>query len=263
MLINDNTDTTIKSALKDMRIVTMIQARMGSTRLPGKVMFNLCGKPVLLHVIERIKQSKYVTETIVVTSTDKANDEIRELCSKEGIFVYSGSENDVLDRFYQAAKTLGLGNTDLIVRVTADCPLIDYNIMDKVILKYINSNYEIVSNAGNDIIYRTFPRGLDVEVFSFKMLAEAFVNAKKEYQKEHVTPYIYENSNSVYYYKNDVDYSRYRWTLDTEEDWDLISSIYDRLYFGKHDFGLEKILDLLDREPELHNINKHIEQKKL
>lgn len=263
MPVNNGEGATKTSTLDDKKIVAIIQARMGSTRLPGKVLYNLCGKPVLLHVIERIRRSKNVTDIIVVTSTDKANDEIRELCLKESVFVYSGSENDVLDRFYQAAKTIGLNNTDLIVRITADCPLIDYNVIDKVISKYVSGKYDIVSNAGSDMTYRTFPRGLDVEVFSFGMLEKAFSNAKKTYQKEHVTPYIYENSNSAYYYMNDIDYSRYRWTLDTEEDWALISSIYDRLYLGEHNFGLEQILDLLRKEPELHDINKHIEQKKL
>ena len=113
------------------------------------------------------------------------------------------------------------------------------------------------------MLQRTFPRGLDTEVFSFEILEQAFSNAKKTYQREHVTPYIYENGKNVFYYKNDVDYSKFRWTLDTEEDFELISKIYDELYNGEHNFYLEEIIGLFDREPDLYQINSHVEQKKL
>ena len=126
----------------------------------------------------------------------------------------------------------------------------------------MSGNYDIATNAGADLLQRTFPRGLDTGSF-FRDTRTGVSNAKKTYQREHVTPYIYENGKNVFYYKNDVDYSKFRWTLDTEEDFELISKIYDELYNGEHNFYLEEIIGLFDREPDLYQINSHVEQKKL
>ena len=241
-------------------ITVIIQARTGSTRLPGKVMKELCGKTVLAHDIERVSQAKLVDEIIIATTTHDSDDVIVQEAERLGVKVFRGSEDDVLSRYYFAAKE---AEADVVVRITSDCPLIDPVILDDIIRVFLDGSYDIVTNAGNDLSKRTFPRGLDAEVFSFEMLETAHLKAVETYQREHVTPYIYENAKSVFYYQNDVDYSKYRWTLDTEEDWLLISAIYQRLYHGEHNFYFKDILSVMEENPELYNINKDIEQKKL
>lgn len=243
-----------------MKIIAIIQARMGSTRLPGKVMMDLSGKTVLNHVITRVKQVKNIDQIIIATTTDNKDDVIVEEMLNYRVKVFRGSEEDVLSRYYYAAKE---NNADIIVRITSDCPLIDSNIIDEIVDFYINNKYDLVTNAGSDLLQRTYPRGLDTEVFSFKQLEIAYNKAKEKYQREHVTPFIYENSNNLFYYKNRVDYSKYRWTLDTEEDFELITKIYSELYKGKHDFYLKDVIKLFHENPELFKINKHVEQKRL
>lgn len=243
---------------KFMKTGAIIQARMGSTRLSGKVMKDLFGKTVLEHVIERVKQSKIIDEIIIATTENTRDDIIEKESLKCGVKVFRGSEDDVLSRYYYAAKE---NNLDVVVRITSDCPLIDPLIIDKVMDFYLNSNYDLVTNAGINLSERTYPRGLDVEVFSFEVLEKTYKNADKFYQKEHVTPYIYETSKMIYYYKNKKDYSKHRWTLDTEEDFILIKEIYKELYKGKHDFYLKEILSLFQSRPQLFNINSHIEQR--
>ena len=238
------------------KVVAIIQARMGSTRLPGKVMKDLCGKTVLAHDIERVRQSKYIDEIVIATTKFKEDDIILKEVSKNGAKVYRGSENDVLSRYYEAAKE---NKADVIVRITSDCPLIDPFIVDEV----LNSNYDLVTNAGVYPENRTYPRGLDVEVFSFDILKKSFQEAIEMYQREHVTPFIYENSKNIYYYKNNIDYSKYRWTLDTEEDYKLIEIIYKKLYKGEHNFYFNDILKLFDDIPELFEINKNVRQKRI
>lgn len=243
-----------------MRVLAIIQARMGSTRLPGKVMMKIQGKTVLNHVISRVKQSKEIDDIVIATTIKSDDDIIEEEALRLNVKCFRGSEEDVLSRYYYAAKE---NNADVIVRITSDCPLIDPKIVDEIIKLYNMHNYGIVANASSDLTKRTYPRGLDTEVFSFEQLEIAYKRADLKYQREHVTPYIYENCNNAFFYKNDVDYSKYRWTLDTEEDFELISKIYDKLYGGNHDFYLNDILELFERQPELFNINKHIEQKKI
>lgn len=243
-----------------MKIGAIIQARMGSTRLSGKVMKELEGKTVLEHVIERVKQSKLIEEIIIATTVHDRDDVIESEALRCGIKVFRGSEDDVLSRYFYAAKE---NEIDVIVRITSDCPLIDWNIIDKVISKFMQNEYDIVTNAGLDLGQRTFPRGLDLEVFSFSVLLNAFNNATEKYQREHVSPYIYETSEKIHVFQNAVDYSKYRWTLDTDEDWALINQIFKRLYTGTHNFGLMEIIELMEKEPELNDINKHIEQKKV
>ncbi|TJX68845.1 acylneuraminate cytidylyltransferase [Soehngenia saccharolytica] len=243
-----------------MKIGAIIQARMGSTRLPEKVMKRIQGKTVLGHVIERVRQSKLIDEIIIATTTNEQDRIIESEALGYGAKVFRGSEDDVLSRYYYAAKE---NNIDIIVRITSDCPLIDPMIVDEIIEFYNDHDFDIVTNAGNDLSNRTFPRGLDTEVFSFHFLEKAYNNATEKYQREHVTPYIYETSTNVFYYKNKTDYSKYRWTLDTEEDFELIKRIYDNLYHGVHDFYLNDIIKLFDKMPELYEINAHIEQKKI
>lgn len=239
-------------------IIVIIQARMGSTRLPGKVMKGLYGKSVLTHVIERVKQSKLINDIVIATTTHKTDDIIEKEAQNCDVKCFRGSEEDVLSRYYFASKQF---NADVIVRITADCPLYDSKVLDEMIKFYIENNYIVVTNAGNDLGNRTYPRGLDTEIFTFKSLEEAFLTATAKYQREHVTPYLYENIEEIYYYKNKIDNSNYRWTLDTEEDWILIKTIYGYLYKGRHNFYLEDMIELMIKYPELSNINKSVKQK--
>lgn len=242
-----------------MKTVAIIQARMGSTRLPGKILKDLMGKSVLQHVIERVKQSQSIDEIVIATTTLNSDDVVADESVKCGVKYFRGSEDDVLGRYYGAAKE---NNADIIVRITSDCPLIDPFVTDQVV-NYFKSHeiLDVVTNASSDLSKRTYPRGLDTEVFSFTVLERAFRHADKQYQREHVTPYIYENSSMIYYFMNSVDYSKYRLTLDTEEDFRLIEEIYRHLYKGEHDFYLPNILKLYEQYPELIKINKDVKQK--
>lgn len=241
------------------KVVTIIQARMGSTRLPGKVMMRIADKTVLGHVIERVKQAEKIDEIVIATTTNDRDDVIVKEAKNCGVKHFRGSEEDVLSRYYHAAKE---NAADIIVRVTSDCPLIDPYIVDKVINFYLDNEYALVTNAGIDLTQRTYPRGMDTEVFPFAVLEDAFLNADKKYQREHVTPYIYENYNdNIYIYKNGQDLSNYRLTLDTQEDFILIQTIYEELYEGKHDFYLNEIVQLFKSNPEYAEINREIKQK--
>lgn len=243
-----------------MRVIAIIQARMGSSRLPGKVLMNLMGKSVLEHVIYRVRQCKEIDDVIIATTTLQKDDVIVNKLNNIGIRSYRGKEEDVLERYYEAAKAYNV--TD-VVRITSDCPLIDPKVIDEVIRFYKQNSYDIVTNAPGDESERTYPRGLDVEVFSFRSLEEANFNATEEYQREHVTPYIYEHKFKVFKYKNKLDYSSYRWTLDTWEDFELISKIYEAMYNEQQMFYMRDVLEYIDKNPEVVNINKAIVQKSI
>jgi spore coat polysaccharide biosynthesis protein SpsF len=238
----------------------IIQARMGSTRLPGKVMKDLKGKPVLWHVIERVKQATNINQVIIATTMHERDKIIFEKAKEWGGKSYQGSEEDVLARYYEAANK---NEIDTIVRITSDCPLIDPYVIDEIVEYYNKNDYTLVTNAGSDLHNRTYPRGLDTEVFSFEVLEKAYNKAEAKYQKEHVTPYIYENYEDIFYYKNSRDLSDYRLTLDTKEDFELIKALYDKLYNSKHDFYLNEIIEVLNQNKELLKLNEKIKQKKL
>lgn len=243
-----------------LKVGAVVQTRMGSTRLPGKVMMELCGKPVIRHVIDRLKQARHLDSIVIATTLEAQDDVIAAQARENGVGCFRGSESDVLSRYYYAAKENGL---DIVVRITSDCPLIDPLIIDDLVKFYKSNAYDLVANISPDVVQRTFPRGLDAEVFSFKILEEAFNKASKEYQREHVTPYIYEYGSKIYCYKSEKNYSAYRWTLDTEDDLKLIKAVYQHLYKGVHDFYLKDVLALMEKHPELSSINAHVEQKKL
>jgi spore coat polysaccharide biosynthesis protein SpsF len=244
----------------DLNIVTIIQARMGSTRLPGKIMEEILGKPVILWDLDRVSLSKLIDEIVVAIPYGKENDVIVDTIKEynDKIIIARGSEKDVLDRYYQAAVQT---NADVVVRITSDCPLIDSVVIDNVIEQFLDNDCDYCSNS----LTRTYPRGLDTEVFSFKSLETAWNEAKKDYEREHVTPYIIENPDKfkLLNVANDIDLSHLRWTLDTKEDFEFISVVYKRIYTKKQLFLMDDVLELLDREPELIDINRHIEQKQV
>lgn len=241
-----------------MKTTVIMQARMGSTRLSGKVMKQLFGKTVLEHDIERIRQCVQVDDIIIATTVNDTDDIIAEEARRLGVKCYRGSETDVLSRYYLAAKEYP---TDIVVRITSDCPLIDPHVVDEIIGFYKVNQYPYVTNGSVRPGQGTYPRGLDTEVFSFRGLEEAYYNATESYQREHVTPYFYEDGKEIYIYKREPNYSHYRWTLDTEADWNFITEVYRYLYKGVHDFYMEDILRLMEEHPELYEINKDIKQK--
>ena len=242
-----------------MRIVAIVQARMGSTRLPGKVMLLLAGKPVIQRVIERLQRAEILSEIVIATTTTDKDDVIVELCSSLGVKCYRGSEDDVLDRYYWAAKT---AEADVVVRITSDCPLIDPTIVDQIVRGFLE-RMDRVDYANNGYPKKTFPRGLDVEVFSFSALKRAWNEDDSPRFREHVTPYLYMHPDKfkIWCMEGERDLSRHRWTLDTPEDYKLISFIFD--YFGDSAFLLEDVLVLLEHHPEWSLINADVQQKEV
>ena len=239
------------------KIVAIVQARMGSTRLPGKVLKEVLSRPLLSYQIERMAQSRLIDELVIAT-TPNSNEPIIELCKKENVSYFIGSEKDVLERYYLAAKQ---HQADIVVRMTSDCPLIDADIVDNVINMYKNNNFDYVSNTQ----IRTFPRGMDTEVFSFSALERAYKEAKIEYEHEHVTPYLYLNAEKfkIGQYIQDQDFNEIRLTVDTPEDSELIKRLFEKLYPINSKFSLEDILEVLKENPSWLEINKEIVQKKL
>jgi spore coat polysaccharide biosynthesis protein SpsF len=211
-----------------------------------------------LRVIERIKHSKLNQKIIIATSINREDDAIYDLARSEHIDVYRGSQSDVLHRYYEAAKNF---NVDVIVRVTADCPLIDPYIMDLVIQCFLDNNKAIVTNAGIDLDKRTYPRGLDVEVFSFDSLALANKKADEKYQREHVTPYLYHDINGVSIVMNNINLSNHRWTVDTPEDMDFIRKIYSGFDSMLDNLDYKNIILYLESNPSLLKINDFVVQK--
>ena len=226
---------------------------MGSSRLPGKVMLDLCGKSVIWHIIERVKKSEKIDEIIIATSINKENDTIREFCLENEVKCYSGEENDVLDRYYKAVQLMEGYRDANIIRITADCPLIDPEIVDRVIDYHKIKKADYTSNC----LEPTFPDGLDCEIFTFEILEEIWKQAQLKSEREHVTLYIRNNSDRyrIANYKNDEDLSNLRWTLDEAEDFKLINEIYEELYFDKEFFGMQDVMNLLQKRPELLEIN--------
>ncbi len=243
-----------------MKTAIIIQARMTSTRLPGKILKMVLDKPLLEYQIERLKRVNRADQIIIATTINETDNPIVDLCNKMEVPFYRGSEQDVLARYYYAAREK---QADVIVRVTSDCPLIDPQVIDKVIGFYLNhkSDCDYVAN----VLERTYPRGMDTEVFSFQGLEEAFREAVDPPEREHVTPFFYRHPeryrlSNVAYHENQ---SQHRWTVDTIEDFLLIKNIIEELYPSNPTFTFEDVLRVLDRNPEWISINAGIEQKEI
>jgi spore coat polysaccharide biosynthesis protein SpsF len=241
-----------------LNVVAIVQARMGSTRLPGKVLLKIKDRYVLDYVIDRLRLCKKLDNIVLATTTSKEDDVLEKYAISKCINYYRGSQEDVLSRYFYAAKKF---NADIIVRITSDCPLIDPEIVDKTITKHVKTKADYTTNT----IERTFPRGLDVEVFNYEVLQYSFKNAKERYQHEHVTPYIIENVDKFKIVNLELDDNQkrpdIRVTLDTKEDYKLISKIinsFDNIYFKTKD-----LINLLDKNPNLLKINKNIKQKNI
>jgi len=236
-----------------MKVAAIVQARMGSTRLPGKVMKDIVGKPMLWHIINRLKKTKLIDSITIATTGKEIDKPILKLAEDLGIDSFAGSEEDVLDRYYQAAKKFGV---DVVVRLTADCPLIDPRIIDKVIQRYLKGDCDYAANT----LKRTYPDGLDVEVFSYMALEKAWKEAKWASEREHGTPYIWKNPDKLMLanVENSVNYSHLRWVVDEKEDLEFVRQVYGHLYREGGLFYMEDVLDLLRKYPHLKQINQGI-----
>ncbi|WYL96988.1 MAG: glycosyltransferase family protein [Gloeotrichia echinulata IR180] len=241
-----------------MKTVIIIQARMTSTRLPGKVLKKVMDKPLLEYQIERLQRVKLADAIVIATTTNDTDLPIIELCSRLSVPYFRGSEENVLARYHGSAKAY---HADVIVRVTSDCPLIDPQVIDLIIQFYrdFSDKYDYVSNT----LERSYPRGLDTEIFSFSVLNQAFLEATQPSDQEHVTPFIYRHPER--YHIAQVTYtenqSHHRWTVDIPEDFALIERIITELYPHLPNFTFEDCLALLQKFPEWSAINAHIEQK--
>jgi spore coat polysaccharide biosynthesis protein SpsF len=242
-----------------LRIVVIIQARMGSSRLPGKVLKDIDGKPMLVRVAERASRARLVNLVGIATTVNEGDDSIVDLCHQQGYPVFRGSEFDVLDRFYQAANQF---QADVIVRLTADCPVIDPQLIDQSIQEYLDTGVDFVATRLPPPWKRTYPIGLDVEVCSMVGLERAWKEAVQPYEREHVMPYLYDREGrfQISILNNDVDYSFMRWTVDTQEDLVLIRRIFEH-FPGRDDFSWLEIIDLYQKAPELADINANVRHK--
>ena len=237
-------------------IVAIVQARMSSARLPGKVLKDILGKPMLWHLVNRLKKSAFIEKIVVATTTNEIDRLILEAAKNSGVESFAGSEDDVLDRYYQAAKIF---HADPIVRITADCPLIDPKVTDCVIQCYLENkgNVDYVSTG----VPPTYPDGLDTEVFSFAALEKAWREAGRKTEREYVTPYIWKN-NKLFRQgnvANKEDLSYMRWTVDEDKDFLFVTQIYKGLYKGEDEiFYMGDIINFLIAHPELISINQGI-----
>ncbi len=243
-----------------MKISAIVASRMTSTRLPGKILMDLFGEPALVRLIERLKRSKYLHQIVIATTTNKQDDVVVETAINNGVLYYRGSEEDVLLRHVEAALAT---DTDLIVHITSDCPLLDTETIDRVIERKLEHPY--LDFVANDI-FQTYPLGYSVEVFATKTLREVEKLTQDPPDREHVSLFMYERPKQ--YHLSNVEapsflrHPEYRLTLDTREDYTLISDIYDALYPLKKDFNLYDIVKYLNNNKELLSFNSSIQQKR-
>ena len=242
------------------KVVCIIQARTGSTRLPEKVLTMIKDQPMIVHVLNRLRKSKKIDQIILATTNLPEDERLTDLASSQKIDSFAGSEHDVLDRFYQAAKRY---QAEIVVRCTGDCPVIDYQVTDMIIDKHLKSSNDYTSNT----VTRTYPRGLDTEVINFEVLEQSAGAAKKPYEREHVTPYLYQHPEFYSIGQVEAEGIRrqpdLRLTVDTQDDLNFISKIFDFLYEQNPYFLIDDILKLLDQEPKLKKMNSHVKQKPL
>jgi spore coat polysaccharide biosynthesis protein SpsF len=240
-----------------MRTVAIIQARIGSTRLPGKVLMDLGGRTILAWVVARARRARTLDDVVVATTTLDCDDVIVAECSTVGVSVFRGSEDDVLDRYYRACEHF---DADVVVRITSDCPLIDPEGIDTVVTDYRVHQPDYASNT----LERRLPRGLDVEVFSRAALAEAWSHDDSAHGRTHVTPYLYLNPGKFTLRSVDFvnDHSQLRWTVDTAEDLEVVRGIVAALG-TRDDFGWRDALAVVEQNPFLGTTNQHVRQKTL
>jgi spore coat polysaccharide biosynthesis protein SpsF len=236
-------------------MLAIVQARTSSTRLPGKVLKPIMGKPMLEQQLDRLARVKQIDKLVVATSDCPEDNAVVELCCRAGFESFRGSLDDVLDRFYQTAKS---HSSQHIVRLTGDCPVADPDVIDEIISHYLSGTFDYASNT----IEPTYPDGLDAEVFSYECLEQAWREAKLPSQREHVTPFIWQQPErfKLENHRCAFDFSHLRWTVDEPEDFKLITAIYESLYPLNPEFSMKDILNWLDDNPEMAYINQSFER---
>jgi spore coat polysaccharide biosynthesis protein SpsF len=258
------------------KIVAIIQGRMSSSRLPGKILADIAGQPMLTRVFIRTSRARALSDVIFATTTDASDDPVADYCNLSGIPFTRGSLYDVLDRYYQAAKET---SADVVVRITADCPVIDPELIDNVVNTLLDGEYDFVCNRLPPPWTRTYPIGLDVEACTFKVLAKAWKEADEPQHREHAMPYFYEGVElttvnrtlqtglssrgyNIALLHHATDFGDYRWTVDTPEDLEFMRQVYAR-FNGRDDFSWKEVLDLVHDEPDLMKINAGVQHKTL
>lgn len=238
------------------KILVIIQARINSSRLPGKVFLPIAGEPLLLRMYQRVARAKSIDEIVIATSINPSDDKIEQFCIHNNINVFRGDENDLLDRHYQAALKFDATH---VVKIPSDCPLIDPAIIDRVVNLYLEnqSSFDYVSNLHP----ATYPDGNDVEIMPVDILETAWGEAKRDFEREHTTPFIWENPERFRIgndtWETGLDFSMsHRFTIDYGEDYKFISRIYDELFPKNEKFSLCDIMLLLDRKPEIKKLNE-------
>ena len=231
-------------------VLAIIQARMSSSRFPGKILAPLLGRPMLQWQLERVRRSALISDMLLATSVDASDDRVEDFCGEAGISCFRGSLEDVLDRFYRAAKAKAPDN---VVRLTGDCPLADPDVIDRVIRAHLDGNYDYTSNVNPP----TFPDGLDVEVLRFGSLEAAWKEAMLPSEREHVTPFIRNRPDrfSIFNVASERDVSQFRWTVDEPDDLQFVESVYSSLLPHERNFSMNDVLRLLEEHPEIREVN--------
>jgi len=234
-------------------IVAILQARMSSTRLPGKVLKPILGKPMIERQIERLRLSNKIDRLVVATSNESGDDAISNYCQQINVGCYHGDLHNVLSRYYHAARAY---QATTVVRLTADCPLADASVIDDVIEQHLTQGNDFTSNTKPS----TFPDGLDVEVMQFSALEAAFKQTNDPFDCEHVTPYISKHPElfKIACHKHEPDLSHHRWTVDNREDFELVKFVYEQLYPQNPNFSTDDIYQLLERNPQVYDLNRHL-----
>lgn len=239
-------------------IAAIIQARLNSTRFPRKVFAQICAKPLLWHIVNRLRYCKKIDKILIATTLNPEDNEIEKWASANGIACFRGNENNVLERYYYAAKSI---NASIIARITSDDPFKDPVIIDKVIELLVKNRLDFACNNNPP----TFPEGIDAEIFTFSALEKAYFESTDSFEQEHVTQYFYRH-NDIFHqmnYSHDENLSSLRWTIDTETDLAMTKVIYEKLFVKGKIFFMEDILELISKNPSIAEINKDIERSTL
>ena len=255
-MVNISENHSLKPVRKT---VAIIQGRMASSRLPDKIMKDIFGKPMLAWVVDQVRKARLIDQVVVATTLDPSDDAVEVYCHENQILCYRGSMHDVLDRFYQAAK---IYQADVVVRFTADCPLLDPQLVDRVLEAFFAAGADFAANRLPPPFTRTFPIGLDTEVVTFAALERAWNEATAKHDREHVMPYLYEVENrfNVVRVEHDQDFGWVRWTVDTPTDLELIRKLAERIQ-NKPSFTWQEVLDIYLHEPGLAEINANIKHR--
>lgn len=243
--------------------VAIIQARLTSRRLPGKMLEDISGRPLLWHVVDRARSGQRIQDTVVATTDNAADDPLVDLCREIDVKCFRGSEEDVLDRFYNAALA---NRSTIVVRLTGDCPIIDPGVIDQIVVAQQNYGVDYASNVGTldaegHFLGRTFPDGLDAEAFTFETLERTWREAELPSEREHLTSYIYKHPErfTIHQVQQESDLSHLRWTVDGPEDLAVVRQIFGHLYSPQRHFTMADVLRLLEKHPELATANSKTE----